>query len=139
MAELALRGLWFLFGAFALFSAGLKVRSSSRAGAGVALLTLAEALAGVVLMAATLPGVFSVRVSGIAGLATVGLVLLSTTSHLVRLRGRARAREESASKRLYTSIKYGTHEAAPGGDDEAAPGEKGDGPGDGADTPRLPS
>ncbi len=107
MGELPLRGLLFLFGAFALLSAVLKGRSTQRAGAGVALLTLVEALAGLVLMGTTVPGVFPINVPGTAGLATVALVLFSTTAHLFRLRSLSRAREESTGSRLYASVTYG--------------------------------
>ena len=107
MGELPLRGLLFLFGAFALVSAGLKGRATTRAGAGVSLLTVVEALVGVVLMLTTVPGVFPINVPGTAGLATVAIVLLSTTVHLFRLRSLSRAREESTGSRLYASVTYG--------------------------------
>ena len=100
-----------------------------RAGAGVALLTLVEAIAGIVLMATTVPGFASVGVSAIVGLATVPLVILSTTTtHLFQLRSLSRAREESAGSRLYTSITYGVgstpRENAAGREEgAAAPGE----------------
>ena len=108
MGEFPLRVLFFLFGAFALLSAGLKGRSSRRAGGGVSVLTLVEGLAGVVLMVTTMPGVFPVRVTGSVGMGTAVLVLLSTMTHLGQVRALSRAREESAGQRLYTSIKYGS-------------------------------
>ena len=108
MGEFPLRVLFFLFGAFALLSAGLKGRSSRRAGGGVSVLTLVEGLAGVVLMLTTMPGVFPVRVTGSVGMGTAVLVLLSTMTHLGQVRALSRAREESAGQRLYTSIKYGS-------------------------------
>ena len=107
MGELPLRGLLFLFGAFALVSAGLKVRSAPRTGLGIGLLTLVEGLAGVGLVATTVPGVVPLPMTAAAGMTTVGVVLFSTLSHLAKLRSFNRAREESAGSRLYASITYG--------------------------------
>ncbi len=132
MGELPLRGLLFVFGAFALVSAGLKGRATTRRGAGVALLTLVEGLAGVALMATTVPGVFPVSVSATVGMATVALVVFSTTAHLFQLRSLSQARDESSGSRLYASITYGVGESTPkeraGGEEGAAdPGEGADG------------
>ena len=113
MGELPLRALLFLFGAFALLSAGLKGRSSTRAGSGVSVLTLVEGLAGVVLMVTTLPGVFALRVTGGVGMGTVVLVLLSSATHLVQVRASSRAREESEGQRLYVTIKYELDDGPP--------------------------
>jgi hypothetical protein len=144
MGELPLRGLLFLFGAFALLSAGLKARSTSRAGAGVALLTLVEALAGVVLIATTVLGVWPIRVSVVVGLATVALVLFSTTGHLFQLRSSNRAREESSGSRLYASVTYGvggsaSREAAQASMDDAPEESGAESPDDESADPDLPS
>ena len=145
MGELPLRGLFLLFGAFALLSAGLKVRSSRRAGGGVSVLTLVEGLAGVVLMVTTILGVFPVRVTGGVGMGTAVLVLLSTMTHLGQVRALSRAREESASQRLYTSIKYGSDngpagetaavaQESPAGS-EGSPAESGGSPAEAEESP----
>ena len=132
MGELPLRGLLFVFGAFALVSAGLKGRATTRRGAGVALLTLVEGLAGMALMATTVPGVFPVSVSATVRMATVALVIFSTTTHLFQLRSLGQAREESSGSRLYASITYGVGGSTP--KERDAGGEEGAGdPGDGAD------
>ena len=134
MGELPLRGLFLLFGAFALLSAGLKVRSSRRAGGGVSVLTLVEGLAGLVLMVTTIPGVFPVRATGSVGIGTAVLVLLSTMKHLGQVRALGRAREESASQRLYRSIKYGSDEG-PARESTAVPEES---PADSEGSPAEP-
>jgi hypothetical protein len=129
MGELPLRGLLFVFGAFALVSAGLKGRATTRRGAGVALLTIVEGLAGMAVMATTVPGVFPVSVSATVGMATVGLVIFSTTAHLFQLRSLSRVREGSSGSRLYASITYGVGESGSKVEAEGAAAD----PGEGAD------
>ena len=128
MGEPALRALFFIIGAFALFSAGLKGRKTMRAGMGVSLLTVLEGAAGVVLMVTTLPGVFVLPVAGGVAMVTAVVVLASTTVHLVQIRAASRAREESEGSRLYATLKYGLDDGSP----EEAPVEAGSAePGDG--------
>ena len=104
--EFLLLILLFLFGGFAVLSAVLKARARVTALLGVTLAVL-EGLSGMALMAAALPGSGSLETATRVGILTAVLVAVSSTVHLMRVRGRTRAREASEGKRLYAAIKYG--------------------------------
>ena len=106
MSDIGLLILLFLFGAFAILSAGLKARARITAPAAVILAVL-EGLAGLVLMAVSRPTSGSLQTASAVGIATAALIVMSSTVHLVHVRNRRRARDASQERRLYQSIKYG--------------------------------
>jgi len=98
--------LLFLFGGFAVVSAVLKSRARVTALLGVGLAVL-EAVSGIALMAAAFPSSGSLDSASRMGIVTALMVALSSTVHLMKVRERNRARDESEGRRLYAAVKYG--------------------------------
>jgi len=124
--------LLFLFGGFAVLTALLKTRARVTAPLAVGLAVL-EGLSGLALMAAALPTSGSLETAARVAIVTAVLVALSSTVHLLKVRGRSRAQELSEGGRLYAAVKTGIHTSglaegedavpAPGLDPGPAPGE----------------
>ena len=117
MGEIPLRVLLFLFGGFAILSAFLTARARARVGESGSGLVLVEFFFGAGLLIVVLPGVGSLGTAVGFGVATAGVVILTTGLHALKTRELRRAREESEGTRLYTRIKFGVGEA------EATPSE----------------
>ena len=129
--------LLFLFGGFAVLTALLKTRARMTAPLAVTLAVL-EGLSGLALMAAALPTSGSLETASRVAIVTAVMVALSSTVHMLKVRGRSRARELSEGGRLYAAVKTGIHTSglADGEDSVPAPGldpgpERGDEPGPG--------
>ncbi len=100
--------LLFLFGGFAVLTALLKTRARVTALLAVALAIL-EGLSGLALMAAALPTSGSLEMASRVAIVTAVLVALSSTVHMLKVRGRSQARELSEGGRLYAAVKTGIH------------------------------
>ena len=124
--------LLFLFGGFAVLTALLKTRGRVTAPLAVTLAVL-EGLSGLALMAAALPTSGSLETASRVAIVTAVLVALSSTVHMLKVRGKSRARELSEGGRLYAAVKTGIHTSglaegedsvpAPGPDSAPAPGD----------------
>ncbi len=116
--------LLFLFGGFAVLTALLKTRGRVTALLAVTLAVL-EGLSGLALMAAALPTSGSLETASRVAIVTAVLVALSSTVHMLKVRGRNRARELSEGGRLYAAVKTGIHTSglADGEDSVPAPGQ----------------
>ncbi len=115
--------LLFLFGGFAVLTALLKTRARVTAPLAVALAIL-EGLSGLALMAAAVPTSGSLETASRVAIVTAVLVALSSTVHMLKVRGKSRARELSEGGRLYAAVKTGIHTSglAEGEDAVPAPG-----------------
>ena len=106
MSEVLPLILLFLFGGFAVVTAALKSRARVTAPLGVILAVL-EALSGIALMVAAFPGSGSLESASRMGIVTAVMVGISSTVHLINVRAKGRARDESEGRRLHLAIKYG--------------------------------
>ena len=109
-----------------------KTRARVTAPLAVALAIL-EGLSGLALMAAALPTSGSLETASRLAIVTAVLVALSSTVHMLKVRGRSRAQELSEGGRLYAAVKTGIHTSglAEGEDPVPAPGpDSGPAPGD---------
>ncbi len=111
MGEIPLRVLLFFFGGFAILSAFLKTRARARTGESGSGLALIELFFGAALLIVVMPAVGSLRAAVGFGVATAGIVILTTGLHALKTRELRRAREESEGTRLYARIKFGVGEA----------------------------
>jgi hypothetical protein len=98
--------LLFLFGGFAVVTAALKARSRVTSPVAV-VFTLLEAVSGVALMVVAFPGSENLAAASRMGMVAGVMVALSSTVHLVQVRARSRANEESEGHRLHLAVKYG--------------------------------
>ena len=129
--------LLFLFGGFAVLSALLKTRARVTAPLAVGLAVL-EGLSGLALMAAALPTSGSLETASRVAIVTAVLVALSSTVHMLKVRGRSRAQELTEGRRLYAAVKTGIHTSglADGEDSVPAPAV---GPGAGSGEASAPT
>lgn len=93
--------------AFLALSAGLKVRTVTRMGMGVTPLTLVEGLVAIALLLLVMPGSASGGVIARASVPfAIGVLVLSSAAHALRMRAYRRERARTEAGRLATYVKY---------------------------------
>lgn len=99
--------LLFVTAALVAVSGGLKLRSTSRVGLGLAPLAILEMVAALCLALLVLPSPLSgTAVERWSVPAAISILIVSSIDHAVRLRAHRRARSETEGGRLATYVKY---------------------------------